>query len=336
MKEAMFFETGENQKVRCTLCPHHCSLTPGRTGLCGVRENVGGKLVALTYCIFSSLHVDPIEKKPLYHFYPGSQVLSLGSFGCNLNCLFCQNHEIAQCPPERMAGGTFYDPPEILNMAREIAGNIGVAYTYNEPLISYETILETGDLIHGQGLKNIMVSNGYIDPEPLKLLFPLIDAWNIDLKAFSDDFYRRLTTSRLSPVLETLKNVRRSGSHLEVTNLVIPGLNDNEAEFRTMVQWIAMELGRDTPLHLSRYFPRHQLTNPPTPEHTLVQFYGIAKEYLHHVYVGNILLREGQDTRCPECQSLLVRRTGYRTEVRGLAPGGRCGQCGTLVIPHYA
>jgi pyruvate formate lyase activating enzyme len=335
MREALFYEPAGGLKVRCTLCPHRCSILPGETGICGVRKNEEGRLVALTFSLVSSLNLDPIEKKPLYHFYPGGRILSIGSYGCNLQCRFCQNHEISQCRPEQIEEGIRYDPAEVASLAAKTPNNIGIAYTYNEPLIAIETILEIGSLVHRLGLKNVLVTNGYVNPAPLEMLLPLVDAWNIDLKGFSDGFYHHLTASRLAPVKETLKRVRAFGSHLEVTNLVIPGSNDDEELFEHMVEWMAGELGKNTVLHLSRYFPKHRLSVPPTPEHTLLRLYEIARGHLDFVFLGNILTPAGQDTFCPSCHALLISRTAYKTEVKGLAPDGTCRRCSTPVTRHF-
>jgi pyruvate formate lyase activating enzyme len=331
VKEALYYEKIHENKVRCELCPHRCVISPGHRGICGVRENRDGRMATLNYRLLSSVTVDPIEKKPLYHFFPGSRILSIGSFGCNLQCKFCQNHEISQVPAGSTLRGNKMEPAAIVTQAAKTPQNIGVAYTYNEPVISYETVLETARLVQRKGLKNVMVTNGYINPNPLDELLPFIDAFNVDLKANDEHFYHRYTASRLAPVKETLVSVRRAGKHLEITNLVIPGLNDDEAHFLDMVQWIAMELGKETPLHLSRYFPRHHFTIPPTPEKTLLRLFEIARYHLDYVYVGNLYTPFGQDTRCPSCHAVLIARAGYNVEVRGLRSEGTCKGCNAKV-----
>lgn len=331
MKEARWYEKVHDNKVKCELCPHRCVISPGRRGICEVRENRDGQLVTLNYGLLSSVAIDPIEKKPLYHFFPGGRILSIGSFGCNLQCKFCQNYEISQVREGHLPGGTLLEPSEIAEQAVSIHENIGVAYTYNEPVIFYETMFETAIQVKARGLKNVMVTNGYINPKPLEELMPYIDAFNVDLKANEEHFYHIYTASRLAPVKETLLNIRKAGKHLEITSLIIPGLNDDEGQFNSMVEWIAMELGRDTPLHLSRYFPRHLFTIPPTPEKTLLRLFEIARFHLTYVYVGNLYTQYGQDTRCPSCNSVLIARSGYNVTIKGLQPDGTCRHCNTRV-----
>ena len=326
MKEALYYEKLQDGKVKCELCPHRCVISPAHRGICGVRENRDGRLAALNYRLFSSVSVDPVEKKPLYHFFPGSKILSLGSFGCNLQCKFCQNHEISQIQAGTLLRGTRHEPAAIAAQSAKTPQNIGVAYTYNEPVVSIETVTETARLVHAKGQKNVLVTNGYITPAPLEELLLHIDAFNVDLKAFDEHFYHRHTASRLAPVKETLVSVRKAGKHLEITNLVIPGLNDDEGHFINMVKWIAIELGRETPLHLSRYFPRHHLTIPPTPEKTLLHLFEIARFHLDYVYIGNLYTPFGQDTRCPSCHTVLIARSGYNVSVPGLKDG-RCKVC---------
>jgi len=215
----------------------------------------------------------------------------------------------------------------LVESALALPGNIGMAYTYNEPIVSYEMTEDIGRMVHEAGLKNIMVTNGFINPLPLRRLFETIDAFNVDLKGFTDSFYHRYTSSRLGPVKEALISIRKSGKHLEVTHLIIPGLNDDERVFREMIRWIVLELGRQTILHLSRYFPRHKMSVPPTPETTLTRFFEIAKVELDFVYLGNLYTSFGQDTRCPSCNSVLVRRSGYNTEISGIDPNHHCKVC---------
>jgi pyruvate formate lyase activating enzyme len=327
VKEALFYEKLFGDRVRCELCPHRCTISPGHRGICGVRENRDGRLATLNYRLLSSVNLDPIEKKPLYHFFPGSKILSIGSFGCNLQCRFCQNHEISQVPAGVTLRGNKKELASIVAQAEKSPQNIGIAYTYNEPVISYETVLETARLVQKKGMKNAMITNGYITPNPLAGLLPFIDAFNVDLKANDEQFYHRYTASRLAPVKETLVSIRKAGKHLEVTNLVIPGLNDDEGRFLEMVQWIAIELGRETPLHLSRYFPRHHFTIPPTPEKTLLRLFEIARYHLDYVYIGNFYTPFGQDTRCPACHAILISRAGYNVSVHGLKADGTCKDC---------
>ena len=329
MQEALFYEKLEDEKVRCLLCPHECLLNEGKIGICRVRKNISGELYALNDGIISSANLDPIEKKPLYHFYPGSLILSIGSYGCNMHCQFCQNWDISQPKDSNFNLQPIVPTSEVIKTALNQKENIGIAYTYNEPIVSYEYVMKTAAIAKENGLKNVMVSNGFINQEPLLQILPFIDAWNIDLKAFDDSFYKRLTGARLAPVLETLKTVRRSNAHLEITMLVIPGENDDANEFKQMVDWLANELGEDTILHLSRYFPRYRHQSAITPAHKLLEFYNIARQRLHWTYVGNIELDIGSNSICPKCQNIVVWRKGYHTAVRGLDEAGNCKFCKT-------
>jgi pyruvate formate lyase activating enzyme len=331
MQEALFYTKLENLTLRCELCPWHCILKSGQTGICKVRSNEKGKLVTLVYDKVAAFGIDPIEKKPLYHFYPGKQILSIGEVGCNLHCNFCQNHRISQCFATDFDGFQEITSEQIIAKALKTSQNIGIAYTYNEPFTFYEFMFDTAQLAHENGLKNVVVSNGYINPEPLKKLLPFIDAFNIDLKAFTEDFYHKQTKGKLAPVLETLKIIAKSPAHLEITNLVIPELNDNETEFENMVQWIAAELGNDIPLHLSRYFPQYKLDIQPTPLKKLEKLYALAKKYLQYVYLGNVHEIERSSTYCPNCGKLLVQRNHYNTAVVGINTDNTCKFCGTMI-----
>jgi pyruvate formate lyase activating enzyme len=318
--------------VKCTLCPHNCLITEGKTGNCKVRRNVNGKLIAETWGYLSAVHLDPIEKKPLYHFFPGRQILSLGSVGCNMHCRCCQNWQISQVPVPGDGVSDFTGPNVVVRKVLSVSGNIGVAYTYNEPTVWYEYMLETARLVRQAGLKNVMVSNGYINAGPLQELLEYIDAFNIDLKGFTDKFYREYTGARLEPALQTLQQIKKANRHLEITNLVIPTQNDDIAVFRKMISWIATELGTDTVLHLSRYHPAFRSGEASTSAATLENFCHIAHEKLHFVYAGNIHLEAFHDTYCPVCGNLLVSRTGYDVTVQSLTPGGACKRCGKNVI----
>ncbi len=324
---AEFYTQLEHNNIRCTLCPHQCMISPQQYGECGVRLNEGGILQSMTYGRISALHADPIEKKPLYHYFPGSVILSVGSLGCNLHCEFCQNHHISQSGYREHLTREM-EPEKLIDLAIREEENIGIAFTYNEPLMSYEYVMEVGPLAKEQGLKNVMISNGYINPQPLDKLLDVIDCFNIDLKSFSDDFYKKYTGGNLSPVLNTLKKIRASGQHLEITFLVVPGLNDDEESFGLMLHWIADNLGKQTVLHLSRYFPQYKMDNPPTSVQKLTDFYRIANEHLEYVYIGNVELSEGRDTYCPACKQKLIERNGYKTEIPGLKFDGSCLHCG--------
>lgn len=327
MYEAAFYTKLKNNIIRCELCPWFCELKPGQTGNCKVRKNMDGTLMTLVYNHVSALALDPIEKKPLYHFLPGSQILSVGSVGCNLHCSFCQNHHISQCSAENFSYFREITAEQLAEMAAGLTGNTGIAYTYNEPFTFYEFMLETAKLAHKKGLKNVVVSNGYINPEPLKKLLPYIDAFNIDLKSFNPVFYRTQTKGELAPVLETLKIITAGKVHLEITHLVIPSLNDNRTEFENMVNWIATELGNKIPLHLSRYFPQYKLTEAPTPSKTLDEFWEIASKRLLYVYTGNVSETEHSSTFCTKCGAIIIERNRYNVRIKNISKNGYCSKC---------
>jgi pyruvate formate lyase activating enzyme len=272
-------------KAVCPICPHACALEEGRIGLCRARKNQNGTVVSINYGKITSIGLDPIEKKPLARFMPGSKILSVGSFGCNLSCPFCQNYTIA-CADENISV-QMISPEELLNMAVRMIpeGNIGLAYTYNEPLIGYEYVMDCARLIRQKNLKNIVVSNGYINPKPLEALLPFIDAMNIDLKGFSQEFYNKLG-GRLEPVKETIESAAKA-CHVEVTTLIIPGENDSEKEMKALSGFLA-GLSPDIPLHISRFFPKHLYADRnPTPVTTVYRLAEVARESLNFVYSGN-------------------------------------------------
>lgn len=330
MQRAKYYVQENEDKVRCLLCPHQCLLKNGQTGICKVRTNKGGILISENYGRISAVHPDPIEKKPLYHYFPGKKIFSIGSVGCNLHCNFCQNCDISQTGVSNFPWLKVYSPEEIVNEALLIPGNIGIAYTYNEPVVFFEYMYDIARLAQKKGLRNVMVSNGFISEEPLRELLPLIDAFNIDLKGFTDDFYRKHTHSHLEPVKRTLQIVREAGKHMEVTNLVIPGLNDDEAVFSEMVEWIATELGKHTVLHLSKYFPKYNAKQPVTPENTLFRLMEIAHRHLDYVYLGNI--NTNTSTYCRNCKALLISRVNYNTRIVGLDNTGNCQGCGVHTV----
>ena len=332
MKEASYYTKLKGNRIKCTLCPHNCIVNEGRRGICGVRINSEGILYSEVYGKPVAIHTDPVEKKPLYHFYPGTQVLSVGTLGCNLKCSFCQNCEISQAKAEDMQFELGKTINELVLLAEEKQKNIGLAYTYNEPVIFFEYMLDLAMEVHWRGLKNIMVSNGFINAGPLAELMQYIDAFNIDLKSFEPEFYKKHTHSRLEPVLDTIKTLSAGGKHLELTYLVIPGLNDNLAKFDEMLNWIIAETGNKTVLHISRYFPHFKMFLPPTPVKILEALYQHAKEKLDFVYLGNIQNLNGQDTFCPSCRSVVLKRNGYYTSNEGLEKDGRCRGCHEKII----
>lgn len=306
MREALFYEQ-RGQAAHCGLCPKKCVIAEGQTGFCRVRKNTGGKLYSLNYAQATSEALDPIEKKPLYHFYPGSTILSLGTWGCNFSCTFCQNWQLAQVQPQT-AG---LEPQTAVALAQQFVsqGNIGIAYTYSEPSVWYEYILDTASLVQEAGLVNVLVSNGFINAQPLQQLLPHIAAMNIDVKAFTDEFYQTMCAGKLSDVKRTVEQAAQH-CHVEITTLIIPGLNDSPAEIASLAKWLS-GISKDIPLHLSRYFPNHKLNVPPTPLRTLDAAYQAAREYLNYVYLGNVG-GNNSNTFCPQCgYKVLDRVNGY-------------------------
>jgi len=327
MHRARFYKQEKTGSVRCLLCPQRCRINEGSAGLCGVRKVEDGELCSSNYGLCTAAHWDPIEKKPLYHYYPGSTILSLGTFGCNLACRFCQNWTLARGQPGPEAGGLNITPDHVLKMLQKQGGPqaaLGVAYTYNEPTVWYEFVYDTAKLIRGYGYKNVMVTNGFISREALLDLIPLIDAFNIDVKAFSDSFYRQYCRGLRRPVLETVE-LAVPLCHVEITCLLITTLNDDPAEIELLSAWLA-GISPDIPLHISRYFPQYQLDLPPTPLETLKQAQEIARRKLRYVYLGNVELPGSADTLCPHCGALLIRRQRYKTLICGLTES-RCQNC---------
>ena len=281
-KESVHCELLEEGKVRCLLCPNYCLLKKGETGRCGVRQNQNGRLYSLIYGETTSVALDPIEKKPLYHFHPGNSILSLGTKGCNLKCPWCQNWTISQdlsCPTEKMT------PEEAVVRAKQL-NSFGIAYTYNEPFIWYEFVYDTARLAHQEGLKNVLVTNGYVNQKPLEEIIGLIDAMNIDVKSMEESFYQKYCGGKLAPVLKSAE-LSAKRCHIEITNLIIPTLNDKQRDFQKLTDWVAEKLGKDTPLHFSRFFPAYKIDIPPTPIETLKAAEAIAKKRLRFVYLGN-------------------------------------------------
>jgi pyruvate formate lyase activating enzyme len=323
MQAARYWEHVGEEQVRCLLCPHFCVLGEEQTGLCHVRTVRNGSLRAAGYGLISSAQLDPIEKKPLYHYYPGEAVFSVGSWGCNFACVCCQNWTISQ---QVIEGHRTYSPAEIVAQAKSADG-IGIAYTYNEPLVSFEFVYDCALLAREAGLKNVLVTNGYIESSPASELLPLIDAINVDVKSMDDRFYHEKCRGHLAPVLKLAVDAAACGCHVEITNLVIPDQNDDDALIIKLADWIANSLGEMTPLHLSGYRPHYKSTSPATTEAHLSRAYNIAREKLSYVYLGNIATDEGQLTRCPHCHATQIERFGYTTQVVGIE-GGRCVSCG--------
>ncbi len=330
---ALLWRPLEDATLQCLLCAHFCRIEDGGRGQCGVRENRGGKLFTLSHDRVAALNLDPVEKKPLFHFLPGTTTLSLGTQGCNLACLFCQNASLSQ-PPRLGAApqGNRIPPQEIVRLARKSKA-ASVAYTYSEPTIFFELMRETAILAREEGLANIMVSNGFQSPQCLDELKNLIQAANIDLKSFRDEFYRDICSARLGPVLKNLAHMKKLDWHLEVTTLVIPETNDSDRELTDIARFVRDELGRDTPWHVSRFHPCHQmLEHRPTPLDTLKRAYDIGRgEGLHHVFVGNVPNSGLENTFCPGCGQMVVERSGF-TILRDRLLRGACPGCGQVII----
>ena len=328
-KEAFFYET-VGDTVQCQVCPNQCVLEPGDRSICRSKVNINGKLLTLTYGNPCAQHVDPIEKKPLYHFYPGSRIFSIATTGCNFRCLNCQNWEISQRKPEEVWFTELF-PEDVVNKTKE-KGIPSIAYTYSEPITYYEYMYDTARLAVDAGLKNVLVSNGYINREPLLKLCQYIDGANVNLKSFEDDIYRRLNGGRLEPVLNTFKTMHEEGVWFEMTTLVVPTYIDKPEMIKRMCGWILQELGPDHPLHFIRFHPDYKLTRLPyTPVDTLEQFRDIAlKAGIHYAYIGNVPGHEGSHTYCHNCRRLLISRTGYFMPDFNIEEG-RCKFCGTAI-----
>ncbi len=313
-------------RVQCQLCPHECNIGDGKSGICGVRINKQGELYTENYGQLSSAAIDPVEKKPLYHFYPGTEILSLGTYGCNFSCDFCQNWSISQEKPNLQR----YQPGEIVQIAEE-KGVVGIAYTYSEPSVWYEYVFKTSQLAREKGLKNVLVTNGYLNREPLEKLLPYIDGVNIDLKAFNNDFYREYCGGKLQPVMDNIE-LMNGKVHLEVTTLLITGLNDSEEELDKLFAWLK-SINPSIPLHLSRYFPNCRMNKPATPVNKLKQAYEQARGNLNHVYLGNVNLEGSSNTFCPECGEEVITRNVYK--VKNKLNHERCPVCNNTIYGEF-
>ncbi|RPJ86886.1 MAG: AmmeMemoRadiSam system radical SAM enzyme [Acidobacteria bacterium] len=333
-REAQFYEKLPNKKIRCTLCPRGCVIDDRERGYCGVRENRDGTYYTLVHSRPCSVHIDPVEKKPLFHFYPGTLAFSLATAGCNVNCKFCQNWEISQVRPEQVRNAEM-SPDQVATLARDNRC-VSIAYTYSEPVVFYEYVYDTALAGNALGIKSVVITNGYIQQEPLKKLCAQVEGIKVDLKAFSDKFYREVVNGELKPVLESLVTIHRQKTWLEIVYLVIPTLNDSDQEFRGLCQWMRRELGLDVPVHFTSFHPQYLLKNlPPTPLATLERAKRIADaEGLNYVYIGNVPGHPAESTYCPRCKEVVIQRTGFRVEKMNLKKGS-CAQCGTAIAGRW-
>jgi len=329
-KEAKFWNKLSDKKVQCNLCAHSCKLNKDNLGICGVRKNEDGQLYSLVYGSYSSMAADPIEKKPLYHFYPGTKAFSLGTVGCNFKCLHCQNYSIST------ANSNFsylrdITPDDSVNLAKQY-GCQGISYTYNEPTIWYEFTLDSAKLAKKAGLYTCYVTNGYISKDALKEISPFLDAMNIDVKAFAEDFYKKICKAKLKPVLNTCIIAKKLGIHIELTYLVIPGYNDSLKEIKEFCNWVVDKLGKTTPVHFSRFHPDHKMLDAPaTSIEILIKIYEIAKETgILYIYLGNVSHGSYENTYCPNCGSVCIERHGFSIGLKGLKDN-KCVKCGNTI-----
>lgn len=328
--EACLYDRMEDNAVRCALCPHRCIIKPGKRGICHVRENRDGTLETLVYGRLIARHVDPIEKKPIFHLLPGSRSYSVATVGCNFKCRFCQNADIAQMPADRNGRitGESATPESVIADAEQHRCR-SIAYTYTEPTVYFEFARDTAQIAKTRGLFNVFVTNGYMTAEAIDMIAPYLDAANVDLKAFTDEFYKTACSAKLAPVLDTLKRMKEKGVWVEVTTLVIPDLNDDPGELTDLARFIADELGPETPWHISRFHPTYKLIDrPPTPVRTLVTAAEIGRSAgLRYVYMGNVPGQGGENTLCHQCGTVVIERWGFSIAANRMK-GGNCPDCG--------
>ena len=324
--EARFYEKLPYKKIRCKLCPRECVIDDRERGYCGVRENRGGTYYTLVHSRVCAAHIDPIEKKPFFHFYPGTLAFSVATAGCNVNCKMCQNWEISQSRPEQVSS-RFVPPKDLASLAQQYRCP-SIAYTYSEPVVFYEYMRDAADAAHTQGIKSVVVTGGFIQQDPLRKLCPGVDAIKVDLKSFSEKYYKEVVNGELKPVLEALVTMRKLGMWTEIVYLVVPTLNDSDAEFRGLAQWVKSNLGVDVPVHFSRFHPEYLLKNlPPTPLETLDRAKAIVDaEGLHYVYLGNVPGHPAESTYCPKCHRVVIGRVGLMVQEVHLRKG-KCEYC---------
>ena len=324
--EAKFYQKLDKKKIKCKLCPRECTVGDRERGYCGVRENRGGTYYSLVHSRVCAAHVDPVEKKPLFHYLPGTLAFSLATAGCNVNCKFCQNWDISQVRPEQVPAD--YIPPQRVAELAKQNGCPTIAYTYSEPVVFSEFLMDAADAGHQAGIRSVAVSNGYMQEESLKAAYGKMDAVKIDLKAFTESYYKDVVTGQLKPVLDSLVTLRKMDKWTEIVYLVVPTLNDDDAGFQGLARWIKTNLGPDVPLHFTQFHPEYLLKNLPiTPVSTLEQAKSIADaEGLHYVYIGNVPGHPAQNTYCPQCRKMLVERVGF-TASEMLIRKGRCPFC---------
>ena len=326
IREAQFYEKQPYRKIKCKLCPRECVIDDHERGYCGARENRGGTYYTLVHSRVATAHIDPIEKKPFFHFLPGAMAFSIATAGCNVNCKMCQNWEISQVRPEQVRS-TYVPPARIAELAQQNRCPV-VAYTYSEPVIFYEYMMDTARAAHEAGIRSVVVTGGYITEDPLKKLCKAVDAIKVDLKAFSEKFYKEIVNGEMKHVLNALVTIRKQGTWNEIVYLVIPTLNDSDGEFQALAKWVKTDMGPDVPLHFSRFHPEYLLKNlPPTPLETLERAKAIADaEGLHYVYIGNIPGHPAESTYCPRCRKVVVERVGYTVSAVHIK-NGKCHYC---------
>ncbi|HPG29462.1 MAG TPA: AmmeMemoRadiSam system radical SAM enzyme [bacterium] len=328
MNKTKYFRTLSSGDVQCLLCPVRCVIKPNAAGFCGARKNISGTLESLIYGKISAASFDPIEKKPMYHFFPGKEILSIGSAGCNLKCLFCQNSDISQSLDFSLLNDI--TGVRLLDIATSNKNNIGIAFTYNEPIINFEFVSDVAGLFKKNGLRNVLVSNGMINPEPLSELVSKIDGANIDLKGADDEFYKKnCKAGNVKTVLNTIETLHKNGVVVEATNLIITDLNDSMEKIKNLVDELA-SISNEIPLHFSRYFPRYKCSNPPTPEKILREAFEYGKTKLKYVYTGNANMENSSNTYCPECGKTLIERRGY--SVKKYFDSEKCPHCGEKIL----